>query len=304
MIRQIFLTLILLIFAVQPLCSKEKHVSEIEKLTQQGKPLLKVGDKTIYEGQLLLLQELIPSFRYEFSTPDGRKKVVQEIIEQELFYQKAIKLGLPEKSDRLQKLLWLNERSLTGGEYLSQKMNEAARLQYEKDKEKYYTQRPVADIVFLYKNASGTTPEEKQADALKRAKELRRKLNAKNFSQLASENTEDPFGKADQGKIGPVSLIDQRVKALSWAPLVQAAFRLKEGQISEPIATAEGVHIIQPISQKEIQTFEQVLPFLRENIEASVRKQLFDQLSKEIKIQILEPKLLPPETQTKPSSSQ
>ena len=128
---------------------------------------------------------------------------------------------------------------------------------------------------------------------MEKAQKVRKKLNAKNFSKVASEETENAFAKADEGKIGVVSWIDQRVKYMGWRPLVETAFKMKKGKISNPIVTGEGVHIIQVASDKQTQSFEDSSTYLRTQFEADVKKELMEQMLKEIKIEYLDPSLAP-----------
>ncbi len=274
-------------------CSQTKtlEVSAIDKIAQQGKPMIRIGDKIIYEGHFQLAQEVFPGFRQGFADPEGRKKLIEDIITQELFLQKAQEEKRFQKDQELQKKIWFQNRSLTGGSILVTALEERTQKEYEKQKEKLFTQVKIGDIVLLYENQTGSTLEEKKQAALQKAQEIQEKLNSKNFLQLASDLSEDPVVRGSGGELGPVSWLDQRLKTLGWEPLIQQAFELKVGEISPPIPTQEGVHLIQVLEEKQVQPYAKVAPLLRNQLVEPVRKDLLQELLANTKIEYLEPGL-------------
>ncbi len=267
--------------------------SRIEKNINTGKPVLKIGDKIIYQGQIDMLMEIMPGFKASWDSSEDKKQIVAQLIEQELFYQKAQEQDLITKNERLQKNLWLQIRNYQAGTYLLQEVDKRAHQEYEKNKDQIFSQVEVKDIVFLFKNTGTDNADDQIKIAMEKAQKVRKKLNANNFSKIASEETENVFAKADEGKIGVVSWIDQRVKFMGWKPLVEAAFKMKKGKISNPIVTGEGVHIIQVASDKQTQSFEDSATYLRTQFEGEVKKNLLEQMLKESKIEYLDPVLAP-----------
>ena len=267
--------------------------NRVESELQSGKPLVKVGDFYIYEGQVNALFEILPGFKAGWESPDKRKELVGQIIEQELFYQKAKQANLLDNNPRLQKNLWVQIRNYEAGTYLLQEVDKRSHAQYEKDKEKFYTQVEIKDIVYLFNKTGANSTEEQQKLALDKAKATRKIVNAKNFSDIAASETDNQIAKANGGVIGPVSYIDERLKFLGWKPLVDEAFHLNMGKVSEPITTGEGIHIIQVVSKPEVQSYDVVLPYIRAQIEPTVKKEVLDQMLKETKIEYLDPALKP-----------
>lgn len=255
--------------------------------------MLKVGDKIIYQGQIDLLMEIMPGFKVGWNSPEEKKQIVNQLIEQELFHQKAEQQDLITKNERLQKNLWLQVRNYEAGTYLLQEVDKQAHQEYEKNKDQLFSQVEIREIVYLFKNTGVQDENEQRKVAMQKAVSVRKKLNAKNFSQIASEQTENPFGKANAGNIGTISWIDQRVKFMGWKPLVEEAFKLRKNKISQPIATSEGVHIIQVISDKQTQSFEDAAAFLRTQLEPDVKNNLMSQMLQETKIEYLDPSLAP-----------
>jgi hypothetical protein len=265
----------------------------IEKDLISGKPVLQVGKTTIYQGQIDALSEIMPGFRANWNSPEDRKQMVAQLIEQELFFQKAQQENLLSNNKRLQENLWMQIRNYQAGTYLLQEVDKRAHQQYELDKDKLYSQIEIKDIVYFYKNTGVDQPDQQQKIALQKAQALRKKLNSKNFSELAAQETDNPIAKADGGKIGTISLIDQRIRFMGWKELIDTAFKLGKNKVSDPIVTTEGVHIIQPIGDKQTQSFEDVQAFLRTSLEAEVKKEVLEKMIKETKIEYLDPSLKP-----------
>lgn len=95
----------------------------------------------------------------------------------------------------------------------------------------------------------------KDADQLNKAEKLAAELKAgADFAELAKANSQDPGSANQGGLLGDIEL-GQMVPEFE-----EAAFGLAEGQISEPIKTQFGYHIIevQKINGSEPQSFEQV----------------------------------------------
>lgn len=76
------------------------------------------------------------------------------------------------------------------------------------------------------------------AKALEKVKALKAKVTTKNFAQIAEKETQDPSGKSNGGDLGWFA-------AGRMVPEFDAvAFKMSKGQISEPVKTQFGYHII------------------------------------------------------------
>jgi len=77
-----------------------------------------------------------------------------------------------------------------------------------------------------------------EAEALKQIEVIRKQANAQNFSKLATQHSEDPGSKAKGGDLGEFE------RGRMVPEFDQAVFALKEGEISAPIKTNFGYHLI------------------------------------------------------------
>ena len=86
-----------------------------------------------------------------------------------------------------------------------------------------------------------------------------------NFAALAKKYSDDPGSKAQGGKLTVA-------RGQTVAPFDQTAFLLAKGQISRPLKTQYGYHIIQPLSNVKP---KKVTPFSQ--VKESIRQQLLQQ---------------------------
>lgn len=107
------------------------------------------------------------------------------------------------------------------------------------------------------------------AQALAKAQELRKKMaGGASFAELARLNSEDARTKAGGGLMTPVT------KPLVLPEFGQAAFALKQGEVSEPVKTREGYHLI---------LVEEIKPpafdFVRKSIEWELARERMEQMT-------------------------
>lgn len=110
----------------------------------------------------------------------------------------------------------------------------------------------------------------------KEAKAIRSEVNAKNFGTIASKKTQDPTGKDNGGDLGWFS-------AGRMVPeFEKAAFSMKKGEISAPIKTQFGYHIILVEDKRaaETKTLESVLGELARLAIQKTKAQDLDELLK------------------------
>ena len=97
-----------------------------------------------------------------------------------------------------------------------------------------------------------------------KAKEIKAKLDAgEDFAKLAKENSTDTQSAekgGDLGWFGPGKMVP---------PFEEAAYALKVNEISEPVKSDYGYHIIQVTDKKEKQPFEEVKDKMKEQLKLS-----------------------------------
>ncbi|PHD60522.1 peptidylprolyl isomerase PrsA [Bacillus wiedmannii] len=95
------------------------------------------------------------------------------------------------------------------------------------------------------------------------AKEIKKKLDAgASFEELAKQESQDLLSKDKGGDLGYFN-------SGRMAPEFEtAAYKLKVGQISNPVKSPNGYHIIKLTDKKNLQPYDEVKDSIRKNLEA------------------------------------
>jgi peptidyl-prolyl cis-trans isomerase D len=132
--------------------------------------------------------------------------------------------------------------------------DETLKKQYESQKSRFVTneQRLTSHIlVKVDKNANADA----QKAALEKAKDLEQQAKSgKDFATLAKANSDDPGSKAQGGDLGWLE------KGVTDPAFESALFAMKKGEISDPVKSDEGYHIIQlrDIKAEKVKPYEEV----------------------------------------------
>jgi peptidyl-prolyl cis-trans isomerase C len=125
---------------------------------------------------------------------------------------------------------------------------------------------------------------------------IMRLKNGEDFAKVAGEVTEDPSGKANGGDLGYFSK-EQMVPEFS-----NTAFKLEKGQISDPIKTQFGWHVIKVEDKrtKPAPKFEEVKPQIENYVMRKAQADLVTSLRASAKIEKMY-KTEPPAAPAKPA---
>lgn len=131
---------------------------------------------------------------------------------------------------------------------------ETLKKQYESQKSRFVTneQRLASHIlVKVDKNANADA----QKAALEKAKDLEQQVKSgKDFAALAKANSDDPGSKAQGGDLGWLE------KGVTDPAFESALFAMKKGDVSDPVKSDEGYHIIQlrDVKAEKVKPYEEV----------------------------------------------
>ena len=148
------------------------------------------------------------------------------------------------------------------------------RERYEKEKARYLTpeQRQASHVLIIAKGGDA----EAQKKALAKAQEIAKSAReGKDFAALAKQSSEDLGSKNQGGDLGWISQSDTD-------PAFEAAlFALKKGEVSEPVLSSEGYHVIQlrDIRERKEKSFEEAKPELTKVYVETERERQFADLA-------------------------
>jgi len=248
---------------------------------KENKILATVNGKEITEEYLnMVMQSMGPQRAMQYSSEQGKKQLLNDLINEELLYFHA-KDNRMDTEEAFQKELQQMEANLLK-QYALGKLLESVEINdeevksyYEDNKEQFKTPESVKASHIL------VDTEEKANEILNEINEgLSFEEAAKKYSKCPSKAKGGDLGFFTKGKMVP--------------EFEQAAFDMEKDDISEPVKTKFGYHLIKVYDKKEpgISTFEEVKNNLAQNILANKQRQKYlnkvNQLKKEYEVKICE----------------
>ena len=244
-----------------------------KKGEEKGPYLAKVGNVKIMQADLEREMKNLPVFAQKmFEGSDGKERFLGELIKKELLYQDALKKGLDKDAEYLKRVEDFRKITLIGV-LLEKEMESKAKVSdqevkdyYEKHKEDFAVGRIRASHILV-------KTEEDARNILERLKK------GEDFAKIAKKSSIDPGSAKNGGDLGFFS-------AGQMVPEFEAvAVKLKQGEISEPLKTKFGYHIIKVTDKKigKSVEFEKVKNYISQRLSAEKQKGFFDSYIEELK---------------------
>jgi peptidyl-prolyl cis-trans isomerase C len=232
----------------------------------------KVGGEEITKEDLVKSLDNVPSNQriIYLSSPQKLKEYLDSYINQIILYKEAEKKGIDRREDIKESLERYRRRLLIqaiGQEIGGQKIS-------EEDIKNYYNQNSKdleeVRISHIFITARGATKDEARAKAdiiAKRAKA------GEKFENLVDKFSDDSVSKKRGGDIGYIS------RGRLSPEIENKIFNLKAGEISDPIETENGFHIIKVTEGTRIPPLDQV----KGRIEVDLKKRAFSEYNKRLR---------------------
>lgn len=256
--------------------------TDLEAKIKSGKILASKDGVTVSEGYVELLKSINPNLENQLKTPAGKKRLVDNLIEQELLYRESVKRGIHKKAKYLEKAA-LYERVIISQGLLEEEIEVRAKDYYNKNKEKEFSQVKVSHILFRTRKARPNKKGDKgvtDAQALAKAKEAKTKLDkGAKWEVVVTEYSDDRLTKPRGGDLGKIGRQDRRAIRLQWSDMVDQAFKMKAEEISAPIKARDGYHIIKVTEVASIAPFDNVQNKIKFKLRASTKKDVLSKLS-------------------------
>jgi peptidyl-prolyl cis-trans isomerase C len=248
----------------------------------------KVDGSPITEDDLNdAMADIGPGLPQKLEGAARQKYVLDYLIDLKLAAKKAQSEKLDQTSEFARKLSYYNDKlameQLLGSVAKAATTEEAERKAYEEAAKAEPPQQEIHARHIL-------VPTEEEAKAA-----LARVKAGEDFAKVATELSKDPSG--DGGDLGWFTK-DRMVPEFS-----EAAFKLKEGEVSEPIKTQFGWHIIkiEGIRTKTFPPFEQVKDQAARYVAQKAESETIAQLHKAAKIELFDADGKPVPAQPEPA---
>jgi peptidyl-prolyl cis-trans isomerase C len=257
-----------------------------EVLAQIGK---KVITKADFEARIAALP---PEYQNRLKTDAQKKEFLEGFIQAQLLAMEA-KTQKMDKKKAIQTRIEDMTTSILAQEYARQVLakvakttDEEVKAYYEKHKSSFLSPATVSAQHILVKVDAAAKPEDVKA-AQAKAEGIKKELDAgADFGKLAEKYSDDPGSKAKGGDLGFFAK-ERMVPEFS-----QAAFKMKKGEISNPVKSAFGYHIIKvnDIRTEKQMDLKEATPRVRSQLENQARQEAvnkeIDQLKKKYNVMV------------------
>lgn len=179
-------------------------------------------------------------------TAEDRQSIIDSLVEHRLLYQEALRKGL-DKDPKVQKMMvnMLLKEDVYASVTAAQIADDELEAYFNEHKDEFIIPEKVQVKRITLAAKEGQSME----DLRKQAAELRAQIQAdrSQFRVLAQQHSSGPY--AQRG--GDLGFLDKDGKPGVPDRVVEVAFGLKKGQVSEPFETAEGVNLVYVPNRRE-----------------------------------------------------
>jgi parvulin-like peptidyl-prolyl isomerase len=209
-----------------------------------------------------LIAALPANVRQDVDAPGGKRRLAERIVEIRVLAQEARRRGI-EGRPATQQQLRLNQDNLLASmlyqDLLTEsKPSEAALAKYYEEHKKEYDQATARHILIRYKGSRvPLKPNQKdltEEESLAKTAELRKRIvGGEDFAAVAKAESDDTGSGAQGGDLGSFGR-GQMVQVFE-----EAVFTQPVGEISQPVKSQFGYHLIQ-VQKRTAKTLDEVKP--------------------------------------------
>jgi peptidyl-prolyl cis-trans isomerase C len=242
--------------------------------------VLTIGDRKITRAQFEELLAALAQNGRPAVSPADKRKVAEQYGELETLAQEARKRML-DQSPEMKTMLSIQTDNVLASS-LAKKVSDDVqftdldlRAYYNENKDEFEEAKG-SHILIRFKGSSvPLKPNEKdltEPEALAKAQDLRSKIVAgADFATLAKAESDDAGSAAKGGDLGTF-----RHKQMV-APFDEAAFKVPIGEVSEPVRTQFGYHLIK-ISSRTSKTFDDAKPEIEKQLKPKLAKEAMEKI--------------------------
>lgn len=238
--------------------------------------LATVGENNVTMGDIALTYSTLPE-QIRSGQPDERmmEAITEQLVSEYALMDKALAEGLAE-SREVQARLKAARRATLAEAYITAELKK--RVTDEALREGY--DQMVADFPKEEEVRARHILVEKEEDAKEIAKALRG--SDEDFAKLAAEKSTGPSG-AQGGDLGYFKKGDM------VAPFAEAAFALKKGEISDPVKTRFGWHVIKLEDRRTTKppAFDEIEPQLRQQLTQATAQAIIAEVKDAASIKVM-----------------
>ncbi len=210
--------------------------------------VIKIGDYKLTAGQFMTLVRALPQQYQEIARTTGRREFANNLVEIHALSTEAAKNNLDKQPDTKLQIDFQRDNLLAQAMFIS--LQQAAEVKdsdvqayYDAHKGEYETLTGRHILIRMKGSPVPPTPgkpELSEDEAKAKAESIRKRLAAgEDFAKIAKEESDDTSSGEKGGDLGEFG------KGMMVPPFEQAAFALKVGEVSAPVESPFGFHVIQ-----------------------------------------------------------
>jgi peptidyl-prolyl cis-trans isomerase C len=245
-----------------------------------SKVVMTVGEEKITQKDFDDLIESLPEQARAQARGPMKRQMAEQIARVKLLAAEAKKKGLDKDPGVQTRIRFQTENLLAGAAFnefqKNAKVDEPAVRKYYDEHKNEFENVEARHILIKFRGSPVPAREGKaeltEEEALAKAQEIRKRLVAgEEFEKLAKEESDDTGSGANGGSLGSFGH-GQMVPEFE-----KAAFALPIGQVSEPIRTQFGYHIIR-VDKHEAKAFDEVRTQLEQKLRPETARNSVEQL--------------------------
>ena len=251
--------------------------------------VIQVGDVKLTSAQVGQILDAYPENQRVFANGPGRVQFIDQVVRILLLSEEGRRRKLTETEAYKNQMVYSAagilasntdqdiKRKISGDEALLKAYYEAHKSEYEQIHARHILIRMQGSLVNLAPGQKELT----DAEALARALEIRQKiLQGADFADLARTDSDDMGSSSKGGDLGFLK------RGQTVPSFEDAAFALPTGQLSQPVKTPYGYHLIKVEERKPTRTFEELRPEIERTLGNEASRKFVEDLKAKTKVAI------------------
>jgi parvulin-like peptidyl-prolyl isomerase len=245
--------------------------------------ILTIGDEKITAAEFDQLVDVLPEQVRAQARGAQKRQFAEQLVRVKVLYQEARKRKLDQdpavrRQMELERENFLARTLMQDMTANAQVDDATARQYYDQHKGDYESAHARHILIRAKGSQLPVQPGKKELsdeEALAKAQDIRKKLLAgEDFATLAKAESDDVRSGANGGDLGSMK------HGQTVPPFDQAIFSLPVGQLSEPIKTQFGYHLIK-VEQREAKPFEEVKSDVEKKLRPELARSAMENLQKQ-----------------------
>lgn len=247
-----------------------------------NKVILTIGTEKLTEGQFEDMINALPAQYQAFARGAGKRQFADQVVQIRVLSQEAEKRKL-DQTPKVQEQLKFQRQNLLAGAMFQAlqddaKVDDAAVQKYYDDHKMDYETVKARHILIRVAGAPMPAPPGKpeytDEQALAKAQEIKKQLaGGADFAKLAESESYDTGSASQGGDLGEFK------KGMMVPPFEEAAFAARIGQVTDPVKTPFGYHLIK-VEEHTTKTLADVKADILGKLRPDAAKAALETLSK------------------------